>query len=136
MTCSLCRYCNSSTIDVTVATKFQLSNIFHSSRIQAAYCGGLHCRRSLGFFRQGIEQKKASLLLIPLHHYYNRCERVTFAVGRLSAIRYKIANWSACCAGYIMGKLCEIILTNLSDFQHYYLAISRAKKPIHHQIMT
>ena len=89
----------------------------------------------LAFFSQGIEQKKSSLLLVPLHYHHNRCGQVTFAVGRLNAIRYKKANWSACCAGYIVGKLCEINLTNLSDFQHYHLAISRAKKRIRHQIM-
>ena len=89
----------------------------------------------LAFFRQGIEQKKSSLLLVPLHHYCNRCGQVTFAVGRLSATRYKKANWSTCRAGYIMGKLCEINLTNLSDFQHHHFAILRAQKPTRHQIM-
>ena len=76
----------------------------------------------LAFFCQGINKKKWSLPLVPFITiiYYNRCGQFTFAVGRLSAIRYKKANWSACSAGYIMGKLCE--------FQHYHLAILRAKK--------
>ena len=82
----------------------------------------------LAFFCHGIDKK--SHLFHSSHStiiYYNRCRQITFAVGWLSTIRYKKANWSACSAGYIMGKLCE--------FQRCHFAISRAKNAIHHQIM-
>ena len=126
-------YCNSSIIDVTVAIRFQLFQIsftHQAAKQHNAVARGRIAGALLAFFCQGIGKKSC-----PFHSshstiiYCNRCGQVMFAVGRLSAIRYKKANWlSACSAGYIMGKLCE--------FQRYHLAISRAKKAIHRQIMT